>query len=291
MKKRLLLVTALILLLSFCLQGCSALADAFKALENAAPSYAPYERPTYSGSEPIPYSEYTRPYMPRLEPMPFSQMSYTRPNADALRSEFEEIGYLSENAFSDEVIEAYDAAYDDSIHFYTMSNLVYILYTIDLNNAANEAEYLWCEEQAPLVEQALEDCHRTLAASKLRNELEEQYFGEGFFDSYDGEGVYSNPRVVELLQQEADLQAQYMAMTSDMTVTYEDQEVLIANALAEAADIDTYFALIDLYCEKYNPIASDLFIRLVKTRRALAQELGTGRAVPCRRAHGAGAAV
>ena len=42
MKKRLLLVTALILLLSFCLQGCSALADAFKALENAAPSYAPY---------------------------------------------------------------------------------------------------------------------------------------------------------------------------------------------------------------------------------------------------------
>ena len=33
MKKRLLLVTALILLLSFCLQGCSALADAFKALD------------------------------------------------------------------------------------------------------------------------------------------------------------------------------------------------------------------------------------------------------------------
>ena len=274
MKKRLLLVTALILLLSFCLQGCSALADAFKALENAAPSYAPYERPTYSGSEPIPYSEYTRPYMPRLEPVTFSQMSYTRPNADALRSEFEEIGYLSENAFSDEVIEAYDAAYDDYIHFYTMSNLVYILYTIDLNNATYEAEYLWCEEQAPLVEQALEDCHRTLAASALRNELEEEYFGNGFFDSYDGEGVYSNPRVVELLQQEADLQAQYMAMTSDMTVTYEDQEVLISDALAEATDVDTYFTLIDLYCEKYNPIASDLLIRLVKTRRALAQELG-----------------
>lgn len=275
MKKRLLLITALILLLSFCLQGCSAIIDAFEALENASPTYTSYERPTYSGTEPIPYSEYTRPFSPRLEPVIFSRMEYVRPDADALRSELEDIGAMPENASdTDDVIAAYDTAYDHYVHFYTMSNLVYILYTIDLNNATYETEYLWCEEQTPLVEQALEDCHRALAASTMRSALEQDYFGTGFFESYDGEGVYSNPRVVELLQQEADLQAQYMAMTSDMTVTYEGREVLISDALAEATDIDTYFTLIDLYCEKYNPIASDLFIRLVKARRALAQELG-----------------
>lgn len=271
MKKRIIVLTALILVFSLCLQGCGLLASAIgRLLDFPNPEWT---RPDYSGGA-VDYTDYTRPYSPNLDPVVFSEMHYERPDTDALCAALEQAGAAAEEASSDEVLESYFAAYDQYTHFYTMSNLVYIHYTLDLNDSYYNDEYLWCEEQTPLVEKALEDCYRAMAASPLRSELEEQYFGEGYFLGYDGDGVYSNPKVVELMQLESDLQAQYMALTSDMTVTYNGQEVLFSDALSNVQDYDEYYTLIDLYCEKYNPLAADLYIRLVKTRRALAQELG-----------------
>ena len=274
MKKRILVLTALILAFSLCLQGCGLLTAAINELLTTFPS-PEWKRPDYSGGI-IDYTDYTRPYSPNLDPVVFSEMQYERPDVDALCAALEQTGTDAADKSSGDVLESYISAYDRYIHFNTMSNLVYIHYTLDLNDAYYNAEYLWCEEQTPLVEKALEDCYRAMAASPIRDALESDYFGEGFFLGYDSDGIYSNPKVVELMQQEADLQAQYMALTSDMTVTYEGEELLFTEALAGAQSYDEYYALIDLYCEKYNPLAADLYIRLVKTRRALAQELDYG---------------
>lgn len=84
-----------------------------------------------------------------------------------------------------------------------------------------------------------------MADSSLRDPLEEQYFGEDFFLSYDGEGFYSDDLVVELMQEEAELQNQYLELQLDYT-TYESR-----------------------YQE-----AADLYIRLIRVRRELAQTLG-----------------
>lgn len=268
MKKRILFLTALILLLAFCLQGCGLLINAYRELLTSP------VRPDYSDGA-VEYTDYVRPYSPRVEPVSFSQMQYERPDAEALCRSLTEAGALAAEASEDAVLEQYLPAYDAYVHFYTMSNLAYIRYTLDLNDSYYEEEYLWCEEQAPLVEKALEDCYRAMAASPLRDALEKSQFGEGFFLGYDGEGIYSNPRVVELMQQESDLQAQYMALCSDMSVEYEGQEVYIGEALSDPnITYEAYFSLLDLYCEKYNALSADLYIRLVKVRRALAEEAG-----------------
>ncbi len=272
MKKRILVLTALILAFSLCLQGCGLLTATISKLLTTLPS-PDWKRPDYSAGA-IDYTDYTRPYPPHVDPVVFSEMPYERPDVDALCAALEQVGADAAEKSKSDVLDGYVAAYEQYVHFYTMSNLVYIRYTLDLNNEYLNTEYLWCEEQTPLVEKALEDCYCAMAASPLRDALESDYFGEDFFLGYDGDGIYSNPRVVELMQQEADLQAQYMALTSDMTVTYEGEEVLFSEALASTQDYEKYYALIELYCEKYNPLASDLFIRLVKTRRALAQETG-----------------
>ena len=256
MKKRILVLTALILVFSLCLQGCGLLTAAINELLTTFPS-PEWKRPDYSGGI-IDYTDYTRPYSPNLDPVVFSEMQYERPDVDALCAALEQTGTDAADKSSDDVLESYIAAYDRYIHFNTMSNLVYIHYTLDLNDEYYNTEYLWCEEQTPLVEKALEDCYRAMAASPIRSELESDYFGDGFFLGYDGDGIYSNPKVVELMQQEADLQAQYMALTSDMTITYEGEELLFTEALAGAQSYDEYYALIDLYCEKYNPLAADL---------------------------------
>ena len=201
MKKRILFLTALILLLAFCLQGCGLLINSYRELLTSP------VRPVYSDGA-VAYTDYVRPYSPRVEPVSFSQMQYERPDAEALCRSLTEAGTLTAEASEDTVLEQYLPAYDDYVHFYTMSNLAYIRYTLDLNDSYYEEEYLWCEEQTPLVEKALEDCYRAMATSPLRDALEKSQFGEGFFLGYDGAGIYSNPRVVELMQQESDLQAQ-----------------------------------------------------------------------------------
>lgn len=272
MKKRLVCLTALLLVLAFCLQGCGLLAAVIGGVLEEFPGTA-YERPDYSAGA-VDYADYQRPYTPILEPVKFTDMPYERPDVDALCEAFAAAGEDSAAKKADEVYDEYDAAYADYVHFYTMSNLAYIRYTLNLNDSTYETEYLWCEEQTPLVEKALEDCYCAMADSPIRDALEKDYFGEDFFLGYDGDGVYSNPKVVELMQQESDLQARYMALTGDMTVEVDGQEVLVSNALNEATSYEEYYALIDLYCEKYNPQACDIFIELVKTRKALAAELG-----------------
>ena len=66
----------------------------------------------------------------------------------------------------------------------------------------------------------MEDCYTTMAKSSLRSALEEQYFGEDFFASYDSDGVYSDARTVALLQQESELQAQYVALQNDPSIEW-----------------------------------------------------------------------
>lgn len=272
MKKRLVCLTALLLVLAFCLQGCGLLTAMIAGVLEEFPNSG-YTRPDYSGGA-VDYTDYERPYSPILEPVKFTDMPYERPDADALCADLTAVGEAAATQSSDEVFELYSPAYDAYVHFYTMSNLSYIRYTLDLNDSAYETEYLWCEEQTPLVEKALEDCYRAMAASPIRDALESDYFGEGFFLAYDGEGIYSNPKVVELMQQESDLQARYMALTGDMTVEVNGKETLFSDALSEATTYEEYYAVIDLYCEKYNPQACEIYIELVKTRKALAAELG-----------------
>lgn len=272
MKKRLVCLTVLLLVLAFCLQGCGLLSAMIIGVLEEFPG-GTAGRPDYSGGA-VDYTDYPRPYSPILEPVKFTEMPYERPDVDALCADLTDTGDAAATRSCDEVIALYSPTYDEYVHFYTMSNLAYIRYTLNLNDSAYETEYLWCEEQTPLVEKALEDCYRAMAASPIRDELESEFFGEGFFLSYDGEGVYTNPKVVELMQQESDLQARYIASTNDMTVEVNGEELPFSDALNEAATYEEYFAIIDRYCEKYNPQACDIYIELVRTRKALAAELG-----------------
>ena len=270
MKKKPYSLLALLLAVVLLLQGCMPIWDLYAELLSGGPRH---ERPDYSNGN-MDYTQYERVYEPRLEQIPFDDIQYVRPDAEDLQAQFEAIAELAqEGASADAIIDAYDAAYDDYILFNTMLNLIYIYYTLDLSNAEYEEEYLWCEAQSPLVEQAMEECCQALASSRQRDALESEYFGAGYFSSYDGDGVYTNERVVELLQQESELQSQYMAMTSNMTVEYRGEELLINDALAEA-DYDTYVELLELYSQKYNPQAAELYIELIRIRKELAAELG-----------------
>lgn len=280
MKKRLVLLLSLLLALSVLLQGCLMPfpSDRFDYLteETTEPT-----KPTARG-EPaeadsyLPYDEFPRPEEAELKPVAFEDMEYTRPDAAALCKALGELEKLVKDGGSfDEVGAAFEAAYSDYSLFNTMDSLSYIRHTIDLNDEYYETENNWCEEQSPLIEQALEKCYIAMGQSDLRDRLEEEYFTEDFFDFYDENQIYSNDRVVKLMQKDNDLQAQYMALQSDQTIEWNGEEVLYEDIIGdESLDYDSYLMAYQLYYNKYNPQVGEIFAEMIRTRNEIARELG-----------------
>lgn len=185
----------------------------------------------------------------------FSEMVYTRPDM----SEYEAmVSRLCQKAgredadvedLTDGVLELYDA-YD---LFYTMETLANIRYSMNLRDAEFQTEYNYCVEQESTVEQGLEDVYRALAASPLRQELEsEDYFGAGFFDSYDGDSFWTQ-ELSDLTDRENELISQ----------SYE--------AMGDLSDLDPYS---ETYYTQGRSSLGPLLVELVKVRRELAAYLG-----------------
>lgn len=280
MKKRLVLLLSLLLALSVLLQGCLMPfpSDRFDYLtEETTEPTKPTDRgePAEADSY-LPYDEFPRPEEAELEPVAFEDMEYTRPDAAALCKALGELEKLVKDGGSfDEVGAAFEAAYSDYSLFNTMDSLSYIRHTIDLNDEYYETENNWCEEQSPLIEQALEKCYIAMGQSDLRDRLEEEYFTEDFFDFYDENQIYSNDRVVKLMQKDNDLQAQYMALQSDQTIEWNGEEVLYENIIGdESLDYDSYLMAYQLYYNKYNPQVGEIFAEMIRTRNEIARELG-----------------
>ena len=278
-KRKLSILPALLLALSLLLQGCTA-QELFRegsftlqsdsTDKTAETSSEPEVQPPYT-----PYDAYERPAEALLEEIPFDEIVYERPDAQGLCDDFAAVQALVEDgADCDEILTAYFPVEDAYVCFNTMAQYAYIRYTLDLNDSYYDEEYNWCEEQSPLIEQAMEKCFIAMGKSDRRDALEAAYFEEGFFAYYDENQVYSNDRVVELMQEESALQTEYMAMQSDMTIEWEGKERLVEELLSDPMlGYTDMMEIYGLYYEKYNPLASELFARLIRVRREIASEL------------------
>ena len=272
MKKR---CFALLLALSLLLTGCSPLFDLYSAFRGE------YTRPDYSDGA-ISYREFQRPYQPRVKYTAEPDIEYVRPDVDGLCSTLKSIGASATGgkAAAADIINQFDAAYDDYVLFNTMGELAYLRYTRDLSDSYYEAEYTWCTDQTTRVEKAMEDCYTTMAKSSLRSALEEQYFGEDFFASYDSDGVYSDARTVALLQQESELQAQYVALQNDPAIEWNGSTRSVSELLENAVTADLYYEVLGAYYDAYGAQAGEM---LGAVLRACSQEpvvvLDTGGAV------------
>lgn len=151
----------------------------------------------------------------------FSAMEYTRPDMDELESLLNAACQAAEDGDLDLTLDSIYAFYDGYDWFYTNYSLADIHYSADLTDTYWEEEYNFCMENYPQVDAALEELFYSLAASPLRETLEqEQYFGAGYFDYYDGENLWDEG-FTALLEQEAQLQSRYYELSA-LGVDYAD---------------------------------------------------------------------
>ena len=138
----------------------------------------------------------------------YKDMTYQRPDLAALEQCCLDACALgAEGGDVDEVLEAVWDYYDAYDEFNTAYDLAYIRHHGDMTDYYWQTEHDFCAENAALADMYLEDLYTALAQSPLRTELEEEYFGEGFFLDYDGEGWYDDT-LLELLDREQELIAE-----------------------------------------------------------------------------------
>ena len=151
------------------------------------------------------------------EALTFSQMEYVRPDMEKLQQVLEEACTLAEGTDLDAVMDALWAFYDEYDWFYTHYSLADIRYCQDVTDTYWEEEYYFCSDNSAVADAALEELYYALAKSPCREELEgEDYFGEGFFDSYDGENNWDED-FTALLRRESELMAGYYDLSAEAT--------------------------------------------------------------------------
>lgn len=184
----------------------------------------------------------------------FDRMHYTRPDMEAFGAQLDAVCDLAATAQDVEtlvegILDFY-GVFDD---FSTAYALSMIRYYCDLTDEDWAQEYEFCLTAVNEANAGLDRLMRSLAASPLRAELEaEEYFGAGYFEAYDGQGIYSE-EFLALLARESELLSEYYTISAEAT-----QEEYYSEA---------YFAV-------YGEQMAQVYVALIALRQEMAVSLG-----------------
>ena len=147
----------------------------------------------------------------------FFDMEYERPDTQAFFDCRDRCAALAaEGTDLDALVDAIWELYELYDHFYTQYTLADIHYCLDMSDLYWQDEYDWCMEKTYEVDAALDQLMYDLAASPLREELEDDsLFGPGYFDGYQGESLW-DAELTAMLEEEADLVGKYQEMAMEL---------------------------------------------------------------------------
>ena len=203
----------------------------------------------------------------------FEDMQYTRPDLGAFDTQLQET--LSQAKTQEDVDDLMDQVYlfyEHYYDFYTNYSLANIHYCQNMTDIYWDTEYSWCLENAPQVDAGLDEVLYALADSPLKEELEgEAYFGEGFFDAYQGDSLWDET-FTELMNQEAKLLDEYYALEASLTEgEYQSLEenfvqlVQVRQQIAQYAGYDNYadFAYEFYYYRDYTAAQTETYLQQI----------------------------
>ena len=205
----------------------------------------------------------------------FSEIEYVRPDIEQFKAEVEKVKQTLEGGSLSEVQESIEKCYEHFYNFDTMYTIANIRSCINMNDEFYAEEYAWCSNNYPAIQQLMEEMYYACGASEMAEKIEEKVLWEGFAEEYaPGGDVALSEEVVALMEKESELLNEYRTLNASPSIELKDgTEVDYGSALSELQDEDYRDAMLSYY-DKYNEDFAEIYIELVKTRNALAQELG-----------------
>lgn len=205
----------------------------------------------------------------------FEELEYRRPNLEEMEQAVERLeeslGRLClPGTLADRIEDCYDCYYD----YETMLALADIRNCQDLTDQFYSAEYAWCLENLPRMQQLVEQMYVSCASSVYAPILERLFFWEGFSELYSGgETGAQSEEIYELYRQENQLINQYRSLIADPYVELDGQRLSLEEYMP-TADVEGFYRAVDAYYEQYNPRLGEIFVQLVQLRRDQARLLG-----------------
>ena len=202
----------------------------------------------------------------------FDRMEYVRPDLEAMQTLFDRTRSLAEAAGEEDadelngLLEQCWQSYED---FYTMQTLAMLRSDADLTDEEYADEYTFCWNSAVQVEQWLDQTLTACAASRAR-------VSSNLLAGYDGSGgSYYSDRAIELMEQENRLLDEYWQVMSVEEIELDGEMVHFFDYI-DSPDVSRqdYERAELAYYQTCNALAAPVYIELIRTRRALAEELG-----------------
>lgn len=194
-----------------------------------------------------------RKYLSQTPTISFGQMEYERPDIRELETVTDRCMTLSKGDDVRDLMDEVYAFYELYSAFYTNYYLAYLRHCIDMSDFYWEREYDYCSQKSTRVDSSFDDLMHALADSPLRSQLEtEDYFGEGYFDAYTGDSLWTDT-FTDLMAQEEQLQSEYY------------------DICAKAADTPP---MSQAYYDTYGPQLAQLYVQMISLRQQIAQEAG-----------------
>ena len=172
-----------------------------------------------------------------------------------------------------EITGTLDEIYSQYWSFYTMYTLADIKFSVDTTDEYYMGECLFFSENAPVLDQKMDEMFSALSRSPMAARLDRDYFGSSYLSAYSGETQYDR-EYVSLLQRESELVYEYEAMISDPVIELDGETVYYLDYIDSGITNSEYTAATQAYYEKYAHDAGEIYIELVKTRQAIAERLG-----------------
>ncbi len=219
----------------------------------------------------------------------FKDVVYKRPSISSVTDSISAVASaIVENTTSvDQQITAVNSLKKDISNVKTMHSLVTIHSYSDSSVQYWKDEFTYLSSNYPLFSQAIESLIVACARSEHRTSFESECFGYQILDYADG-GKYTD-RLVSLLSEEAMLEAEYIGLsTSNVEIKYISVDGFTAEGTADEVleaiyenygSDDTkyqneYIVVKQLYHQKLKKMQSNIYIKLIKIRRLIADELG-----------------
>ncbi len=206
----------------------------------------------------------------------FSALSYSRPSFAKIIAAFDEVsGAIDGGTLSgEEEVALIRSLEDDFTLVQDMNALSFIYYSKNSLDDYWLGEYEYNSKNYPLFAKAVEQLYVSAARSENKAYLEENYFGASL-DEYTHGGIYTED-VVAILGEEAELEAEYAALSPDtVEITYKG-ETLTVSAMKEkyGSSLSASTLIEELYSTERANKAKRIYIDLLKVRSRLASELG-----------------
>ena len=209
-----------------------------------------------------------------VDMVPFDEMEYERGDEDGLYAMMDDVVAAAQKGDGKDALDKLNELTNEYYKFSSMLTIADLRNSHDVRDEYYADEYLYMSETQSRVEQALEEMYGKLAETSCAQELEDEYFGDGFFDAY-GDYDYENlSKVTQLFIKENQLISQYRQYAADRTFEYSGETITYDQLLSMDISQEEFDQAELVFLRKYNENLGNTYVELVKNRMEIAESLG-----------------